>query len=97
MRVFGIEFAVSLSDKNFVLPGGAESPAFMSGRLSLLDHNARDARLDIYGPTKNQGQRQTHDGLSRKEKDCRLLIHTELVRGHEHVAKSERLTLAHSV
>src|SRR5262245_63969734 len=97
MRVFGIEFAVSLSDKNFVLPDGAESPAFISGRLYLLDHNARDARLDIYGATKNQGQRQTHDGLLRKGKDCRLLVHTELVRPYERIAKSKQLKLAHSV
>jgi hypothetical protein len=63
----------------------------MSGRLSLLDHNARDARLDIYGATKNQGQRQTHDGLLRKGKGCRLLVHTELVRRRERIAKSERI------
>src|SRR5262245_55732783 len=93
MRVFGIEFAVSLSDKNFVLPDGAERPAFMSGRFSLLNHNARDARLDIYGATKYQ--RQTHDELSRNGKDCCLLVHMELVRRHERIAKSDRLTWAH--
>ena len=51
---FGIEFAVSLSDKNFVLPDGAERLAFRSGRLSLLDLSFRHSissalRVDIFG------------------------------------------------
>src|SRR5262245_61115770 len=60
MRVFGIEFAVSLSDKNFVLPGGAERPAFISWRLPLFDLNARYPRFRGAGANKCDCNRKTN-------------------------------------
>src|SRR5262245_14279364 len=77
MPTLGIEFAVSLSDKNFVLPDGAERPAFISGRLSLLDHDARDARLRRPGAYKSAGNRKTNDQRFREEvKRNKWCVHT---------------------
>src|SRR5262249_58169811 len=60
MRVFGIELAVSLSGKNFVLPDAAERLALISGRLSLLNYNARHPRFRCNSANKEAGGRKTN-------------------------------------